>query len=242
MTIDINNTPYYELPLLSLDTETTGIDVFNDRVVTCNITYDYPDGRPEYICDWLINPGVNIPEGASEVHGVTNEIAQQNGMPPELGLQSIADHLNIWDSYELPIVIYNAPYDITLLRSEFDRYGINCTSKFDRVIDPLVLDKALDKYRKGKRQLTVTAAHYGIVLENAHSADADSYASVKIARAIGKKFKIDSPVLEVHEKQKQLKAEQSADFQNYLRTIKNPPEPDAVINGEWPYIVTRDES
>jgi len=232
-------TPFYELPLLSLDTETTGVDPWTCSVVTCNMTYDIP-GQEPYICDWLINPGVGIPEGASAVHGVTDEIAQKHGMPAEIGLASIAEHLNLWSDRGLPIVVYNASYDLTLLRSEFNRYGITCRNKFDLVIDPLVLDKQLDKFRKGKRQLTVTAAHYGITLDNAHSADADSKASVAVARAIGKKYKINSPVSEVHAKQIEFKKEQSISLQAYFRKSKN--DDTIIINGEWPYQVTREGS
>lgn len=232
-------TPYYELPLLSLDTETTGVDPWTCSVVTCNMTYDTP-GQEPYVCDWLINPGVGIPEGASDVHGITDEIAQAHGMPPEIGLASIAHHLNLWSDRGLPIVVYNASYDLTLLNAEFARYGIECRNKFDRIIDPLVLDKQLDKFRKGKRQLTVTAAHYGIQLNNAHSADADSMASVGVARAIGRKYKINGPVEEVHARQIEFKREQSESLQKYFRKSKN--DETIVINGEWPYQVTREGS
>lgn len=231
--------PFYELPLLSLDTETTGVDPWTCSVVTCNMTYDTP-GQEPYICDWLINPGVGIPEGAAAVHGITDEIAQTHGMPAEIGLASIAEHLNLWSDRGLPIVVYNASYDLTLLRCEFDRYGIDCRNDFSLVIDPLVLDKQLDKFRKGKRQLTVTAAHYGITLDNAHSADADSKASVAVARAIGKKYKINSPVSEVHAKQIEFKKEQSVSLQAYFRKSKN--DDTIIINGEWPYQVTREGS
>lgn len=238
MTVDVDTTPYYKLPLLSLDTETTGVDSFNDRVVTCNITYDYGvEGSTPKIYDWIANPGVPIPEGASDVHGITDEIAQRDGADPHFALSNIAEHLNAWGDLKLPIVVYNAPFDITLLIAEFERYGIECTNPFDRVIDPLVLDKGLDPYRKGSRKLTDTALHYGIILENAHSADADSMASVLIARAIGEKFEIDSPIAEVHETQKMWKARQAASFEKYLRKSKDP---EAVINREWPYMTKKD--
>lgn len=231
--MDPDSTPYWKLPLLSLDTETTGVDSFTDRVVTCNITYDYATGVEPKIYDWIINPGVDIPEGASAVHGITNQVAQEQGAEPAYALRNIAEHLNAWADLRLPIVVYNAPFDLTLLRSEFDRYGIECRNPFDRVIDPLVLDKGIDKYRKGSRKLTDTALHYGIILENAHSADADSMASVLIARAIGEKYEINVPISEVHDTQKLWKADQAASFEKYLRKSKDP---NAVISREWPYM------
>lgn len=232
------HTPFYKLPLMSLDTETTGVDSFNDRIVTCNITYDFLDRDP-YICDWLINPGVPIPEGASAVHGITDDVAIANGSDPRAALVSIAEHLNAWEDKQLPIVVYNAPFDITLLIAEFKRYNVECRARFRSVIDPLVLDKGLDPWRKGSRKLTDTAAHYGIVLDNAHSADADSLASVKIARAIGEKFEIDSPMWDVHETQRDWKFKQSQSFQKYLREKKG--EVNAYIDPSWPFRVPAEE-
>ena len=230
---------WYEGPLLSLDTETTGVDQFSDRVVTCNMTYDLP-GQEPYVANWMINPGVEIAEGASAVHGITNEITQQYGGNPYDVLNNIADHLRNWDSLGHPVVIYNASFDATLLTVEFDRYGVRSPTSFDRVIDPLVLDKGLDKWRKGSRKLIDTAKHYGVELseENAHSADFDALASLQIARAIGRKYEINFPMEDVMEMQKAMKLEQATSFQKYLRNKEN--DPTIVINGEWPIQTTRE--
>lgn len=231
-------TLWYDGPLLSLDTETTGVDVFEDRIVTCNITYDAP-GQEPYIANWMINPGIEIAEGASAVHGITNEVAQQYGGDPYTVLSNIAEHLKGWDDRGLPVVIYNASFDASLLVVEFDRYGISQPTAFDRVIDPYVLDKALDPYRKGSRKLIDTAHHYGVELseEDAHSADFDSMASVKVSRAIGKKYQIDAPVEEVHAMQVKAKIKQATSLQAYLRKKEN--DPTIVINTQWP-VQTKD--
>jgi len=229
---------WYDGPLLSLDTETTGVDVFEDRIVTCNITYDVPNADP-YVADWMINPGVEIAEGASAVHGITNEVAQQQGGDPYTVLSNIAEHLSNWEKLGHPIVVYNAAFDCSLLVVEFDRYGIDQPCSFARVVDPYVLDKALDPYRKGSRKLIDTARHYGVELseEDAHSADFDSMASVKLCRAIGRKFVIDAPIEEVHAMQVKAKVKQSTSLQAYLRKKEN--DPTIVINTQWP-IQTKD--
>lgn len=226
------STPYYKLPLLSLDTETTGINVLEDRVVSCNITYDYLDREP-YICNWLINPGVPIPAGASAVHGITDEVAQRDGDSPVSALANIAEHLSTWDSYGLPIVVYNATFDISLLIAEIKRHGVSCTAMFDKVIDPLVIDKGLDPFRPGSRKLIDTAKHYGIELDNAHSADADSMASVRVAREIGRLAQIDDPIEVVHAQQKEWAKQQAESYQKYLREKKNDYE--KIIDTRWPY-------
>lgn len=217
--------------MLALDTETTGVDVFNDRVVTCSLIYDDGNGNQKER-NYILNPGVEIPRGASDVHGITNEVAQRDGLPPAKGLRDIAVSMAVMMDAGVPLVIYNAPYDITLLKSEFLRYGINFDRPFDKVIDPYVIDKAVDKYRKGKRILLETAKLYGFELVNAHTADADNKASLYIARhLLHKHFEDSTTIEELQELQKEWKAEQSASLQKYFRKT----DPEAVINGEWPY-------
>lgn len=192
------------------------------------------------MANWLINPGIEIAEGASAVHGITTEFAREHGGDPFTVLSNIAEHLRSWAESGRPVVIYNASFDATLLTEEFLRHNISAPNIFDRVIDPLVLDKALDKWRKGSRKLIDTAKHYGIELsaENAHSADFDSLASVQIAREIGKKYQIEVPVEEVHRMTKVFKKEQSQSFQEYLRKKEN--DPTIIINDEWPIQSRRD--
>ncbi len=231
-------TLWYEGPLLSLDTETTGVSVFEDLVVTFNITYDAP-GQDPIICNWMINPGIEIAEGASAVHGITNEVAQRDGGDPFTVLSNIAEHLKNWGKLGNPVVVYNAAFDCSLLVVEFDRYGIPQPCDFDRVLDPYVLDKALDPYRKGSRKLIDTARHYGVELseENAHSADFDSMASVMVSRALGRKYGIDAPIEEVHAMQVKAKAKQSRSLEAYFRKKEN--DNTIVINTQWP-VQTKD--
>lgn len=224
--------PVYTWPMCALDTETTGVDSFNDRVVTCSMIYD--DGRGNQTeRDWLIDPGIEIPEGASNVHGITTEIARANGISPQSGLRQIAESLIPMLDAGVPLVIYNAPFDLTLLVAEFSRFGIPFGREFNRVIDPYVIDKAIDKLRKGKRTLSITAEHYGYTLgDAAHAADEDNKASLHVARAVVQRgFTDDTSMEEIHETQVVWKAEQSESFQAYLRRTK---EPDAIIDGQWP--------
>lgn len=228
-------TPFWTQPLLALDTETTGVDSFNDRIVTCSMVYD--DGRGNQTeRNWIMDPGVDIPTGASDVHGVTTEIAQRDGMDAHEGIIDIADSLNRMIMAGVPLVVYNAPFDLTLLIAEFRRWSIGYEPVFNRVIDPLVIDKATDKYRKGSRKLTDTAAFYGYDLTNAHSADADCKAALHIARAVCEKnFTPDTTIEEVHQLQIGWKAAQARSFQSYLRKEKDP---EAVINQEWPVMTS----
>ena len=63
---------------IAFDTETTGVDTSEDRIVTAAAVL-FRDGEPQETRSWLIKVDVEIPERASEVHGITNEISQSQG-------------------------------------------------------------------------------------------------------------------------------------------------------------------
>lgn len=226
---------FYEVPFLSIDTETTGIDPHTERVVTMSMVVNYPAdmNRPDAVKEWLINPGVDIPESASNVHGVTNEMAQANGMAPEIALAEIAAALTKWDATGNPIVIFNSQFDATLLLAEFARHNIDYSGDFSRVVDPYVLDRWVDKWRKGKRTLEVMSNHYGVNLTDAHNSSADSIAAAQILRKMGVKFSKELNVSsdELFTIQRNAKKEQAESLQKYL--IKN--DPTAFVPTAWPF-------
>ncbi|MEU1202467.1 3'-5' exonuclease [Streptomyces sp. NPDC005813] len=186
-------TCWYEGPLAAFDTETTGVDVETDRIVSAAVVVqDAPGSRPR-VSRWLVNPGVPVPPGATEVHGLTDEHLQHNGRWPSPVMEEIARELGEHAAAGRPLVVMNAPFDLTLLDRELRRHR---ASSLDRwfgskpltVLDPRVLDKHLDRYRKGRRTLTDLCAHYGVALEGAHDAAADAQAALDVVRAVGRRF------------------------------------------------------
>jgi DNA polymerase-3 subunit epsilon len=92
-----------------------------------------------------------------------------------------------------PLVVMNAPFDLTLLDRELRRHRASSLDRWFeatplRVLDPRVLDKHLDRYRKGRRTLTDLCAHYEVVLDGAHDAGADAQAAMDVVRAVGRRF------------------------------------------------------
>ena len=59
-------------PIIFFDLETTGVSIATDRVVEISILKIMPNGNKESKT-WLVNPEIEIPEGATEIHGITNE-------------------------------------------------------------------------------------------------------------------------------------------------------------------------
>lgn len=240
-------TNYFKGPLLGLDIESSGVDAFEDRIVTYSMVFSAYEGATPIVLEWLINPGVEIPEGASAVHGITTEHARNFGLPPEHAILDIYNRLEPIVDQNIPIVIYNAPFDTTMSLAEFNRYGIpqkySPEQMFSRVIDPLVIDKAVDKYRKGSRKLTDTARLYGFDLTNAHNSTADVEATIHITRQLGKWFKPEMSIEILQEFQKDAKLEQATSLEKYLRSTPDDEgndRSDLVLNKEWPFQTTRE--
>ncbi|MFE7208648.1 3'-5' exonuclease [Streptomyces sp. NPDC001698] len=186
-------TCWYEGPLAAFDTETTGVDVETDRIVSAAVVVqDAPGFRPR-VHRWLVNPGVPVPEAATAVHGLTDEHLQRNGRWPAPVMHELAEELAEQAALGRPLVVMNAPFDLTLLDRELRRHRASSLDHWFeasslRVLDPRVLDKHLDRYRKGRRTLTDLCAHYGVALQDAHDAAADALAAMEVVRALGRRF------------------------------------------------------
>ncbi len=180
--------PYwFENTLLALDLETTGLDPIDDRIVQAAVVLVGSDGAvSDKSWDGIVDPGVPIPVGASSIHGITTERARQEGMPPVEALQIIARLVDNATDCGMPLVIFNAPFDWPFVLAEAKRHGLSIATP--DIIDPLVIDRAVDRYRKGSRRLEAVSAHYGHDLGQAHDARTDAIAAAAIARAIGAQY------------------------------------------------------
>ncbi len=198
---------WHEGPLAVLDLETTGTDPATARIVELSFLLVDPDGKVEPLVDTLVNPGIPIPPEASAVSGITTADLIRDGRDPGPVLNETVSSLGRVVEGGVPILIFNATYDWPLLGFEFARLG--CPALPDVppaiLVDPLVLDRHCDRYRRGKRDLASMAIHYGVDLKNAHRAGGDAMATVEVARAMvaryGSILDLDGPGLVKLQKQ-----------------------------------------
>jgi len=217
---------WHEGVIAALDLETTGVDPLDARIVQASLVFVEPDGTLGTE-SWtgLVDPGVDIPVGASNVHGITTEMAREHGIRLAEALGHLLDRLDRVVERTLPLVIYNAPYDWPLLLAEARRNDLTVPRAL--IIDPLICDRAMDRFRPGSRRLEDVAGHYGYVLDDAHDAEADAVASVAIARAVAASF---SDVGEHSPAElQQLQAEWYADWARGLSEFRGEP-----IDQGWP--------
>ena len=83
-------------PWMGFDTETTGVRALKDRLVTAALVLridgaSYRSGvsAPDQVATWLTDPGIEIPEQATAVHGITTEQARRDGRPIEQVLELV---------------------------------------------------------------------------------------------------------------------------------------------------------
>ena len=155
------------------DLEATGTNVGTDRIVEISIVKLHPDmGREIYTKK--VNPGVPIPLEASLIHGIYDKDVKK-----EPSFKDIAKEIQAFIG-KSDLGGFNVlKYDIPLLVEEFLRAGID----FD-IENRNLLDAQKIFFMMEKRNLTAAYKFYcGRTLENAHSAEADTLATLDVFQA-----------------------------------------------------------
>lgn len=159
-------------PIVFLDLETTGTEITKDKIVQIALIKIYPDGEQVKKCI-LLNPGRPIPAGATEVHGITDEMVANS---PTFGKisKSLAEQIHDCD-----VGGFNSDsFDIPLLIEEFNRVGIVYPAPGTELstIDVYSMEKKLNSHKLGETY----KRYFNEELTDAHDALADTAATVKI--------------------------------------------------------------
>jgi len=160
-------------PIVFFDLETTGINIAKDRIVEISILKVFPNGNKESKT-WLVNPEIEIPKEASDIHGITNERVVTEPTFKELALE-VSEMIKGCD-----LAGFNSNrFDIPLLAEEMLRAEVD----FD-MIDRVAIDVQVIFHKKEERTLSAGYKFYcGKDLNNAHSAAVDTLATYEILKA-----------------------------------------------------------
>jgi DNA polymerase III subunit epsilon len=172
--------------VLGFDFETTGVDRFEDVPVSYALV-TIVAGEVVSELAGLVDPGRDIPAGATQVHGITTERARDEGMPLSTAIELVTEAVVSASVRGVPLVGMKLDYDLTILDTQSRRHssgGLHELGWTGPVLDAVVLDRHVDRYRKGSRTLGALCAHYGVTIENAHDATADAVASAKVLVAL----------------------------------------------------------
>lgn len=160
-------------PLAIFDLETTGINIGSDRIIEIAIIKIVPDGTKQ-VKRKLLNPEMPIPPGATEVHGITNEMVKD---APTFK-QAANEIKQFIDGCDLGGYNSNR-FDVPILMEEFLRVGIEIDLKENRLVD-------VQRIFHQMEQRTLSAAYKFYCnknLDGAHSAEIDASATLEVLQA-----------------------------------------------------------
>ncbi len=164
-----------ELPLVSLDLETTGLRPHADRIVQIGAVKVRDE---EQRLDLLVNPGIAIPPQSTAIHKITDaDVAE--ALPMLLAFPKlrvfVRDHV---------LLGFNIGFDLAVLSHEAEREGLVW-----KAIPALCLKKLAEvalgpEAARATEDLTCLARHYGIAPQNRHDALGDALICARLFRAM----------------------------------------------------------
>lgn len=194
-----------QAPMLYFDLETAappGFDAKNpEQAVPVQIAlgvYDPKTDGAEPLPGFptLVNPGFEIDEQSTEIHGITPAMVAHAPRVRE-AVGEAAHALSAVVQKGMPVAGMNLTYDFTVLDRRLrhadlptlgQRTGAGPGTLYDprmMVLDACVLERGADKFRSGRRKLADLCARYGITLTDAHDGDADGAAAARLVATLG---------------------------------------------------------
>ena len=168
--------PLTNLPVVVFDCETTGLDVSQDRVVSLGAVRMHGDRIYRgFVIDRLVDPGMPIPARSSAVHGITD--AMVSTAPRFATVEPLFRDL----SSGCLLVGHNVPFDIAMLRAEYEQAGMAWGDP--RSIDLLQLVTALDPSMESA-SLDALASFWGVEIRGRHTALGDALVTAEIFRLL----------------------------------------------------------
>lgn len=242
---------WWQGAMASLDSETTGVDLEHDRLVEICFALIRPTAPSAAdrvtIRKAIVDPGIEVPAEAAAVHGYTTERVRAEGRPPAEVLDVFAADVALAVRSGTPLVVMNAPFDLTILDRECRRHGLpTVTDRLDGqplapVIDPLVIDTFVVPRRRrvsptqGARQLKTLAQVWGVGWDDAmaHAAEYDALQAARVVWQICQRTPEIAAMssMQLHRAQVGWRRVQQASFADWLRGQGK----DASdVDGSWP--------
>lgn len=170
--------PISDVPLVFIDTETTGLNPhFGDRVVEIALARFRGDVMEDYYVS-LVNPQRSIPFSVSQIHGITDSDVKDKPAFPQIMPQ-------VREQFDDAVVVgHNAPFDMGFLANEFRLAR-------QEIPNNLVLDTLTLLHRQfsfPSNGLQRVADYMGIEKRGAHRALADVLTTRKVFIFIAEKL------------------------------------------------------
>jgi len=165
-------------PLAFFDLEATGTNIGSDRIVEISVIKLHPDGHEE-VKTWRVHPEIPIPLESSLIHGIYDEHIKDEKTFKELA-REVAEFIHTSD-----LAGFNSnKFDIPMLMEEFLRAGVIFDLDNRHFVDVQNIFHQME-------QRTLKAAYKfycGNEIINAHSAEADTRATMEVLLAQIEKY------------------------------------------------------
>lgn len=171
--IDANVFRSMQQKYVAFDVETTGLNAYCDRIVELGAVV-FEGGEIVRRFSTLVDPKCLIPEAASRVNHITNDMLRrapkEEQVYPEL-VNFLGEALH----GDVIICAHNAKFDMGFLTNTLERLGFSCDIRF---VDTLAISRK--QLRLADYKQDTVAKHFGFVNENAHRAVTDAEICGKI--------------------------------------------------------------
>jgi len=165
-------------PIAFFDLETTGTNISHDKIIEISIIKLHPNGDREEK-EYLVNPQIPIPAETSLIHGIYDEDVKDKPTFKEIA-KELLKFLEGTDLAGFSIL----NFDVPMIVEEFLRADVDFDVSKKKIVDAQKIFHLMEK-----RTLSAAYEFYcNKRLENAHSASADTLASLEVLEAQVQKY------------------------------------------------------
>lgn len=179
--------------ILVFDTETTGFPAedFSPEIVQIAAVLHDPKTHTDFATlNLIVTPNSYIPDHVAAIHGITTEIAREQGVTQQEAKKQFISLLRRCDT----VVAHNLAFDMQMLELNWPEAWAIAADKIQydtmnesRLIVNLPEGKYHGTYTEGPKPPRLNEAYEfftGQPLENAHDAMADTYACLRVYHGI----------------------------------------------------------
>jgi DNA polymerase-3 subunit epsilon len=214
--------PWREYPIVSCDFETTGPDPLTCEPVEVSCVRFSSDGTIIDRFTSLLRTKAPIPEEATKVHGITDEMVDQAP-----SLEEVADKLMAMADGAVPLA-FNRGYDRTVMHRYLNGTGVTLFDPAQQWLCALAMVWKGDRFvpGQGRHKLAACCERRGINVVGAHRAEADAIACGMLFFTLMANTPAKTTMGQVLERVAQREAEKEADYQAFRKKAR---EADRVI-------------
>ena len=167
--------PLEKLPVISVDLETTGLRPAHDRIVQIGACDPWDETT---VLDGLVHPGIAIPSISTSIHNIDDAMVEGAETLP-LALPKLKAIIGA-----KVIIGFNIGFDLAVLAHEAERHGLEWDWSAALCLRQLGSIALGAEAMLVMGDLDAMAGHYGIAVEDRHTALGDALITGRIYRAM----------------------------------------------------------